>query len=141
MSETLDSMAQTPADAMFLVQRMIEDRVELFMGVHRDPDFGLVLAFGLGGILVEVFDEVALRPLPLRVGDAEAMIDETRAMALLGAFRGRPARDVNALCQCLYALGDFAWAERNSLREIDLNPVIALADGQGCVIVDALIIP
>ncbi len=141
MSETLNSMPQSPVDTTFLVQKMVGDGVELFMGVHRDPDFGLVLAFGLGGILVEVFDEVALRLLPLREGDAEAMIEETRAMALLGSVRGRSARDVKALCQCLYALGDLAWAERDSLQELDLNPVIALADGEGCVVVDALIIP
>ena len=141
MTGTLNALSPEPSDAVFVVQQMVADGIELFMGVHRDPDFGLVLAFGLGGILVEVFDEVALRLLPLREGDAEAMIEETRAMALLGSVRGRPARDVKALCQCLYALGDFAWAERNSLQEIDINPVIALADGEGCVIVDALIIP
>lgn len=141
MSATLDSLPQSPADAEFLVQQMVADGVELFMGINRDPDFGPMLAFGLGGILVEVFDEVALRPLPLRDGEAEAMIAETRASALLGAIRGKPARDVDALCRCLYGLSDFAWAERDSIQEIDLNPVIALAEGQGCVIVDALIIP
>jgi acyl-CoA synthetase (NDP forming) len=141
MSATLDSMPQTPADATFLVQQMAGDGIELFMGVNRDPDFGLTIAFGLGGILVEVFDEVALRILPLGEGEAEAMIAETRAAALLGAVRGKPARDVDALCRCLYGLSDFAWAERESIQEIDLNPVIALAEGRGCVVVDALIIP
>jgi acyl-CoA synthetase (NDP forming) len=141
LSATLDSLPQSPADAEFLVQQMVADGVELFMGVNRDPDFGPTRAFGLGGILVEVFDEVALRPLPLREGEAEAMIAETRASALLGAVRGKPARDLDALCFCLYALSDFAWAERDSIQEIDLNPVIALAEGKGCVVVDALIIP
>ena len=56
-------------------------------------------------------------------------------------MRGRPARDVQALRECLTALGNFAWAERDSIAEIDLNPVMALPRGQGCVVVDALIIP
>jgi acyl-CoA synthetase (NDP forming) len=141
MSRTVDAMSPKPADAVFVVQEMISDGVELFMGVSVDPDFGPMLAFGLGGILVEVFDEVALRPLPLRAGDAEAMIAETRAARLLGPVRGRPPRDRDAVCRCLYALGDFAWAERESLDEIDLNPVLALAEGSGCWVVDALIIP
>jgi acyl-CoA synthetase (NDP forming) len=141
MTRKVEALSPEPSDAVFVVQDMVRDGIELFMGVHRDPDFGLVLAFGLGGILVEVFDEVTLRLLPLREGDAEAMIEETRAKALLASGRGRPGRDVKALCRCLYLLSDFAWAERNSLQEIDLNPVIALADGEGCVIVDALIVP
>lgn len=141
MSARLEGLPIPATNSVFLVQQMARDGVELFMGVNRDPDFGPTLAFGLGGVLVEVFDEVALRTLPLREGDAEAMIAETRASALLGAIRGRPPRDVEALCRCLYALGDFAWAERQMIQEIDLNPVIALAEGEGCVIVDALIIP
>ncbi len=141
MSETLSNMPQPVAETVFVVQRMVENGLELFVGVNRDPDFGLVLAFGVGGILVEVFDEVALRPLPLRKGDAEAMIEETWARILLDAVRGAPARDKEALWRCLYALADFAWAERDSLQELDLNPVIALPEGEGCVIVDALIIP
>ena len=120
---------------------MIRDTVELFMGVSRDPDFGPVLAFGLGGVLVEILDDVAFRPLPLCDGDANAMIAETRGRRLLGGVRGQAPRDVQAVRLCLTALGDFAWAERDSIAEIDLNPVMALPRGQGCIIVDALIIP
>jgi len=141
MSLTLTALSPRPSDAVFVVQEMVRDGVELFMGVSRDPDFGPMLAFGAGGILVEIFDEVALRPLPLRQGDAEAMINETRAAKLLGPLRGQPPRDVDAVCRCLYALGDFAWAEREAIAEIDLNPVMALAAGNGCTVVDALIIP
>ena len=137
----LERISPPPADAVFAVQAMVRDAVELFMGVSRDPDFGLVLAFGVGGVLVEILDAVALRPLPLRDGDGNAMIAETRGRRLLGAVRGRAARDVQAVRECLAALGDFAWAERDSIAEIDLNPVMALPRGQGCIVVDALIIP
>ena len=76
---------------------MVTDGVEVFAGVARDPDFGLSIAFGMGGVGVEVLRDFALRPVPLREGDAEAMIGETRGAALLGAFRGRPAADMAAL--------------------------------------------
>lgn len=141
MARTLEALSPQPSDAAFVVQQMIGDGVELFMGVSRDPDFGPVIAFGAGGILVELLDEVALRPLPLLEGEAESMIAETRAAKLLGAVRGRAARDTAAVCRCLYALADFAWAERETIDEIDLNPVMALAEGGGCCVVDALIIP
>jgi hypothetical protein len=69
------------------------------------------------------------------------MIAETRAAKLLGAVRGQPRRDSAAICRCLTALGDFAWSERDTIEEIDLNPVMALEEGSGCKVVDALIIP
>jgi len=121
------------------VQEMIGDGVEVFAGVSRDPHFGLTIAFGMGGVGVEVLRDFALRPVPLREGDAEAMIGETRGAALLGAFRGRPAADTAALAQCLYALSDFAAANSDRVQEIDLNPIKART--KGCVIVDALIVP
>jgi acetate---CoA ligase (ADP-forming) len=124
--------------AGYLVQEMVEDGVEMFAGVARDPMFGLTLAFGMGGVGVEVLRDFALRPVPLRDGDAEAMICETRGAALLGAFRGRPAADVAAIAQCLYALSDFAAANSGHINEIDINPIMARA--KGCVAVDALIV-
>jgi acyl-CoA synthetase (NDP forming) len=125
--------------AGYLVQDMIADGVEVFAGVSRDPHFGLTIAFGMGGVGVEVLRDFELRPVPLRDGDAEAMIAETRGAALLGAFRGRPAADQTALAQCLYALSDFAAANSDRIQEIDLNPIKARATG--CIIVDALIVP
>lgn len=141
ITATLESLSPPPSDAVFIVQPMIRDAVEFFMGVSRDPDFGPVLAFGLGGVLVEIFDDVAFRPLPLCDGDVNFMIAETRCRRLLGGVRGRAPRDVQAVRECLTALGEFAWAERDSIAEIDLNPVMSLPRGQGCLVVDALIVP
>src|SRR5215831_10770321 len=107
----------------------------------RDPDFGLSLACGLGGTAIEVTRDFALRMLPLREGDAEAMIAETRAGAMLGAIRGRPAADVKSLVACLHALSDFACAHAEHLEEIDLNPIKVLPEGRGARVVDALIVP
>jgi len=138
LSERLDRLDPRPSDVTFMVQDFIGGGVEVFAGISRDPDFGLTLAFGMGGTAIEVTRDFALRMLPLREGDAEAMIAETRGVALLGGIRGRPAADVASLAACLYALADFAWQNADTLEEVDLNPIMALPEG--CVIVDALIV-
>jgi acyl-CoA synthetase (NDP forming) len=140
LSERLERLERPPSDAAFLVQEFVGDGVEVFAGVARDPDFGLTLAFGMGGIAIEITRDFALRALPLREGDAEAMIAETRGAAMLGAIRGRPAADIKSLAACLNALGDFAQHNADVLQEIDLNPIKALPEGRGCVVVDALIV-
>jgi succinyl-CoA synthetase beta subunit len=139
MSHRLEERGQRRGIAGFLVQPVARDGLEVFAGVSTDPDFGPVLAFGAGGVLVEALDDVALRTLPLRDGDAEAMIAETRAGRLLRGYRGRPPGDAAALARCLSALADFAWAERGSIAEIDVNPIVV--HERGCAIVDALIVP
>jgi acyl-CoA synthetase (NDP forming) len=127
--------------ANFLVQEFVEGGIEVFGGVSRDPDFGLVLAFGMGGVDIELKRDFALRVLPLREGDVEAMIAETKGAGALKAHRGRPEADIAGLAACLYALADFAAAEVDHLEEIDLNPIMVLPSGRGCVVVDALIVP
>jgi len=141
LSRRVDDLGRRQDVAGFLIQEMAHGILEVFGGVKRDPDFGLVLAFGAGGVLIEALDDVALRPLPLRAGDAQAMIAETRVATLLGGFRGRPPGDVGALARALEAIGDFAWTERESLGELDVNPIVVRETGAGCVVVDALIVP
>jgi acetate---CoA ligase (ADP-forming) len=141
MSRRLEETGRRGTIAGFLIQELARDGFEVFAGVSTNPDWGPVLAFGAGGVLVEALADVALRPLPLRDGDVEAMIAETRAGALLAGYRGRPPGDVLALARCLTALADFAWAERAQLAEIDVNPIVVRERGHGCVVVDALILP
>ena len=138
LSELLAKMDSRPADAAFLVQEFVAGGLEVFAGVSRDPDFGLTLAFGLGGVAIEVIRDFALRMLPLRDGDAEAMIAETRGAALLGAHRRGEAADVKSLAALLYTLGDFAWHNAQIIAEIDLNPIKVHA--RGSIVVDALIV-
>jgi acyl-CoA synthetase (NDP forming) len=140
LHKRLEKLEPRPVDAAFLVQEFVADGIEVFAGVSRDPDFGLSLAFGMGGVAIEVTRDFALRMLPLRDGDAEAMIAETRGAALFGAIRGRPASDVKSLATCLYALAAFAWHHAASIAEIDLNPIKVLPENRGCVVVDALIV-
>jgi acetate---CoA ligase (ADP-forming) len=140
LSDRIGKLDHRPADAAFLVQEFVADGIEVFAGVSRDPDFGLLLAFGTGGIAIETIRDFALRMLPLRDGDAEAMIGETRGALLLGAARGREAADVKSLAGCLYALADFACDHADRIAEIDLNPIKVLLGQRGCVVVDALIV-
>jgi acyl-CoA synthetase (NDP forming) len=140
LTKTAASLNPCPPDLAYLVQEFVADGVEVFAGVSRDPDFGLSLAFGLGGIAIEALKEFSLRMLPLRDGDAEAMMADTRGAALLGPLRGREAADLESLAACLYALGDFAWSNAERIAEIDLNPVKVLPGRGGCVVVDALIV-
>jgi hypothetical protein len=132
---TLD---RRPADTAFVVAQFVPHGAEVFVGVVRDPDFGLALAFGMGGTDIEVKRDYSLRMLPLREGDAEAMIAETRGAAMLSGHRGTAAADVASLETCLELLADFALQNAKLIEEIDLNPVKALP--HGCVIVDALIV-
>jgi acyl-CoA synthetase (NDP forming) len=125
----------------WLVQDMVAGGIECLAGIERDPDFGLVLVFGLGGIAVEVVDDTVLRPLPLRRGDALEMIHGLRASALFGPLRGAPPADVTALVDCLERLAAFAIAAGDQLASIDLNPIKVMPEGRGCRIVDALLIP
>lgn len=141
LERRLAAAGRRGAIAGVLVQQMIAGGVEVFAGVSRDPAFGHFLAFGVGGVAIEVLRDFALRPLPLREGDAEAMVREIRGAALLGPVRGGPAADVAALVVTLEALGDFAWADRAHVAEIDLNPIMVLPAGRGAVVVDALIVP
>ena len=149
LGEAWDRMAVIRAEKLasaaiagFVVQPMVGGGVEVLAGVSTDRDFGPVLAFGLGGVAAEAFGSVALRLLPLRVGEAAAMIAEVPAAAkLLGGFRGAPAADVESLVANLEALADFAWNDRAAVAEIDLNPIKVLPRGEGCVVVDALIVP
>jgi len=141
LRERLAKVPGAPKIAGVLVQQMIMEGIEVFAGVSRDLDFGHTLAFGIGGVTIEIMRDFALRLLPLRAGDAEAMIGETNASNLLRGVRGGPPADVESLARLLYALADLAYADRALIGEIDLNPIKVLPQGQGCVVVDALIAP
>jgi len=132
----------TPAEiAGVLVQEMVRGGIETFVGVNRDPDFGLVIAAGIGGIGIEVFKDFALRLLPLREGDAAAMLAELKAYPLLSGARSAKPYDIDALINIIEQVGQIAHANQDVLGEIDLNPVIVFEAGRGCRIVDALIVP
>ncbi len=110
------------------VQRMAPAGVELIVGVTTDPQFGPVIMFGTGGVLVELFRDVAFRVVPLAPRDAREMVHEIRGVKLLQGFRGQPACDVAAVERLLCQVSDFVEANPQ-VRELDLNPVFAYPEG------------
>jgi acyl-CoA synthetase (NDP forming) len=123
----------------FIVAEMITDGLETLIGVVRDPSFGPVVAFGLGGIATEVLKDVTYRVAPFGVDQARAMIGELRAAALFGAFRGRGALDVDALAEAIARVSVLA-AQQERIAELDINPLFVRPRGQGVVAADALIV-
>lgn len=124
-----------------LIERMATGGLaEVLVGVSRDPVFGHVLTFGLGGIHVELFKDVSRRLLPLSREEAHAMMREVRSFALLDGARGRPKGDVEALAQLLVQVSDFVGAHAQAIDEIDLNPVWVGKPGQGVLALDAVIV-
>jgi acyl-CoA synthetase (NDP forming) len=123
-----------------IVQAMARPGREIILGVTRDAIFGPVLMVGLGGIHVEVLRDVAFAPVPIGAGEALALVDQLKGAALLDGVRGAPPADRTALAEVIAAVSRFAADHADLIDEIDLNPVIVHAQGEGLTIVDALIV-
>jgi len=119
----------------FLVQGMVASGREVIVGITRDGAVGPLLMVGVGGVAVEVWKDVAFRPAPVSTEEAAQMLAELRGAVLLGAFRGRPAGDVAALADAAARLAALA-ASVPQLLEGDVNPLLVLEEGHGCVAVD-----
>jgi acyl-CoA synthetase (NDP forming) len=121
-----------------IVQPMIAAGVELMAGVTGDPLFGPVVAFGLGGVHVEVLKDVCFRITPLTNRDAREMVRSIRGYLLLEGYRGHPPADIPAIEALLLRLSRLV-EEVPEISEIDLNPIFAFPPGEGCRIIDARI--
>ncbi len=121
------------------VIKMIKGSEEIILGIKRDPSFGPVLLFGLGGIFVEVFKDVSFGVAPLSREEAVEMIEQTRAFEILKGIRGRNPRDLDSIVDTLLRLGRLA-ADFPEIEELDINPLFVLDQGQGSVIGDARMI-
>jgi acetyl coenzyme A synthetase (ADP forming)-like protein len=119
-----------------LIQSMIMGGVETMVGVADDPLFGPLVAFGLGGVHVEILGDVRFRLAPLTDRDADELLREIRGVRLLQGYRGHPSADLEALRELLLRVSRLA-VEVPEITELDLNPVMAMAPGHGCRIVDA----
>jgi len=126
-----------PAEGV-LVQKMISGGVELMAGITNDPLFGPLLAFGLGGVNVEILNDVQFRVTPLTDVDARQMVREIRGYRILTGYRGHAPADIEAIEEILLRLSRLA-EDIPELVEMDLNPLIALPPGKGCIAVDARI--
>ena len=112
-----------------LVAKQIEGGVECIMGIQRDPVFGPVALVGIGGIFVEILQDVALHRCPFGIDVAERMIRSLRAAPILLGARGQAPVDIAALAGMLARLSQWAVAAGDRLQSVDLNPVVALPDG------------
>lgn len=137
--QNVRSKAPTAKVAGILVQEMVPQDLEVIVGSTRDPVFGPVVMFGLGGIFVEVLKDVSLRITPITVYDAEEMIREIRAASILEGYRGAPPRDKKAIIDLIIKVGRLM-DEVPEVTDIDLNPVMVFPEGRGAKIADARIL-
>lgn len=123
-----------------LVGKMVSGGVEAILGVQRDPVFGPVVMFGLGGIFTEIMKDVTFRLAPFSEADAMEMIRSIKGFPLLDGARGRKKADQAALAKALSKLSIFAAANKDVLASIDINPVMVLPEGDGVAALDAVIL-
>jgi acyl-CoA synthetase (NDP forming) len=130
--------AMTAAKNGFLVQSMVKGGVELVVGVKRDPQCGPVLLVGLGGVLVEVLRDTALALAPVGKMEARRMLEGLKGYKLLQGYRGTSAANLDAVCESIARISEFAADYADQVEEIDVNPLLARPDG--AVALDALIV-
>lgn len=123
-----------------LIQKMAPGGVETLVGVINDPQFGVVVVFGAGGVLVELLDDVNMALPVLSPWQAEQLMMETKIYRLLEGYRGSPSCDQKALIGLLVRVSRLAKALAGSLISLDLNPVFVLPEGQGLFVVDARVV-
>lgn len=141
--EVLKNAAERAPEAKIngvLVQPMLPKGVEVILGVNVDPQFGPMVLCGLGGVFVEVFKDVALYPAPLNKGEAMDMLRSLKGYKMLTGYRGGEKCDVDALADLMVQVSEYAVANRDTLCEMDLNPVFVYGEGKGVEIADAVII-
>ncbi|MCL5056467.1 MAG: acetate--CoA ligase family protein [Actinobacteria bacterium] len=111
------------------VQEMLPEGTEVIIGVTRDPVFGPTIMFGLGGIFVEVLKDVSFRVAPVSRGDAEDMVREIKGSAVLKGVRGKPPADTKAIVDVILKVSDMVTDYRDSIEELDINPLIVYPRG------------
>jgi acyl-CoA synthetase (NDP forming) len=120
---------------------MLKPGLEMIIGIKKDLVFGQAVVLGLGGIFVVVLKDVSTRVAPLREEDARAMLEELKGRALLEGVRGSLPRDKDALVEILVKVSRLAYEMEDLIQEMDINPLIVQARGDGAVAADALFVP
>ena len=121
-----------------LVQRMEKGLAEVIVGYKRDPQVGPIVVLGIGGVLTEIYRDIAPRLAPVSVDEARRMIEEVKGLALVRGYRGMPRGDVAALADAVSAFSQLAALEE--IREAEVNPLIVKREGEGVVAVDGLVV-
>lgn len=136
-----DNVARLRPDAKIkgiFVRKMIPAGEEVILGIKRDPAFGAVIMFGLGGIYVEIFKDITFRIAPVDKQATSSMIQEIKAYAILSGARGGTPRDIESIHTCILRLSQLA-VECPQIKELDINPLIVLEKDKGCFVADAKI--
>ena len=123
-----------------LVQRMEKGLVEVILGFRRDPQVGPVVVLGAGGVLAEIYKDIAIRLAPVGLAGAHAMVEEVRGLAMIRGYRGLPRGDCEALAAAVAAMSQLATMEDRIVAEAEINPLIVKPAGEGVVAVDGLIV-
>jgi acyl-CoA synthetase (NDP forming) len=137
--EIRKALARSDPNARFegvTVERMVQGGVETIVGVTRDPTFGPIVLFGLGGVAAELLRDVSVRVAPLTDRDAEEMVREIRGFPLLEGYRGAPKANAASVVDLLHRISRLA-CEQGEVAELDLNPVVVLHGDTPCVALDA----
>ncbi|MGQ9857770.1 MAG: acetate--CoA ligase alpha subunit [Thermodesulfobacteriota bacterium] len=122
-----------------LVERMARGGVEVILGSTRDPRFGPICMFGLGGTFVEALQDVTFRLAPMWEISAEIMIRSIKAYKVLRGLRGLPPSDIEAIKDCILRLSQMV-SDHPEIAELDINPLIVYPEGEGCVVADSRIL-
>jgi acetate---CoA ligase (ADP-forming) len=128
-------LSKTLGKGHLLIQEMVQG-TEVLLGARTDPQYGPFLMVGLGGILVEVLKDVAIRLLPVDEAEARRMLQELRGFKVLEGVRGQVPRDIDALVKAMVGLSDIFAAQRNHLTDLEINPLMVRGQGRGVAAVD-----
>lgn len=123
-----------------LVETMKKNGVELILGFNNDDQFGPMVMIGFGGVLVEVLKDVKLYPAPMSKHEAMNMIKSLKGYKLLKGYRGTKPCDIEALADIIVKISDFAYNNCDTIKELDINPLFIYPEGEGVVVIDALIV-
>ena len=138
MSSSIDTRVPNARVEGYLVQEMLTGVGEAIIGLSRDPVVGPVISVGLGGVMTEIYQDIALRPAPVDRQSANEMIDEVKGFALLKGYRGSPPGDLKALVETIVSISGLANIDR--VLEAEVNPVLVRGPGEGVVLLDALMV-
>ncbi len=122
-----------------IIERMAKRGVEVILGAARDPKFGPICMFGLGGTLVEAMKDITFRLAPMWEISAEIMIQSIKAYTILKGIRGAPPCDIDAIKDCILRLSQML-SDHPEIAELDINPLIVYPEGDGCVVADSRIL-
>lgn len=123
-----------------LMAPMLEAGLEMIIGVNNDSQFGPIVMVGMGGVFVELFGDVAVYPAPINTGEAMNMLKSLKIYKMLNGYRGGTRYDIAALCKIIVSVGDFAVENKDTLKELDINPLFVHPEGKGVSPADSLIV-